>query len=255
MIQINQLTYSYAKNKTVLNDISLEWTAGRITGLLGMNGIGKTTLLKLLAGWLHTQESKTANTPICISGFTPKARDLEFLQRSYFVPEQSDALGCSGKTYKALHAPLYPNFSESAWQIAVDEFSLDLNEKLKNLSAGWFKKFNLAFALATQCSLILMDEPTNALDIPGKEQFRKLLASITTDEQTIIISTHQVRDLQQSIDSIWLLDHQELLAIKLEEHDQLEQQSLETTFNDFHKDKAAFKAHLAASVDTTEALS
>ena len=161
------------------------------------------------------------------------------MQQSYFLAEQVDALQCSCAIYKQLHAPLYPNFDEQVWLQAVELFGLDLQQKLTALSAGWLKKFYIAFAFATKAKLLLLDEPTNALDIPGKEQFRKLLVSATDESQCVIISTHQVRDLQQVIDSLWLLDQQGLLALQLENYPQLESQSLEQIFQRFSEDRLA----------------
>ena len=90
-------------------------------------------------------------------------------------------------------------------------FEMDLDVNLGELSMGQKKKVFMSFALATNTSLLLMDEPTNGLDIPGKSQFRKFLASGMSEDKTILISTHQVRDIDKVLDHVLIMDDSRVL--------------------------------------------
>jgi len=113
--------------------------------------------------------------------------------------------------YVDLYAPFYKKFDQNAYTTAINEFALPTDKKLTTLSYGQKKKFLVVFALATNCKLLLLDEPTNGLDIPSKSQFRKLLASMLTENKTFIIATHQVRDLETLIDTVVILDNGKII--------------------------------------------
>jgi ABC-2 type transport system ATP-binding protein len=105
-----------------------------------------------------------------------------------------------------LYAPFYPNFSDDEFAKHLKEFEIESESHLKRMSFGQKKKVLIAFSLATNCRLLLMDEPTNGLDIPSKSQFRRIIASSVNEERSIIISTHQIRDLGLMIDPVLILD-------------------------------------------------
>lgn len=235
MIDVKGLAYRYSNKERVFKSLDLEWPKGLITGLLGANGVGKTTLLKLLAGWVKYDQGL-----VDVLGFDPRKRQSDFLKQVYFVSQQNEAFPCTGQVYKNIHCSLYPQFNSDIWNLAVKKLDIELNKNLEQLSTGSLKKFYIAFALATKCSLIFLDEPTNPLDIPSKEQFRKLLPLCVDEEQTVIISTHQVRDLQQCVDSCWLLDRQDLISCNLIDNPQLAHFSLEQIFSEFHNNKELF---------------
>lgn len=200
MISIQDLSFSY-RSKTLFSHLDLSLSQGGICGLLGRNGAGKTTLLKLISG-LRFPRAGTVR----VAGESPSGRSARFLQQIFFIPEEFALPPVSPLKYKWLYAPFYPLFDPVLYESYLEKFELDGRENLSTCSFGQRKKFLIAFALAANCRLTLLDEPTNGLDIPSKKQFRKALASVLTDDRLFIIATHQVRDLENLIDPVVILD-------------------------------------------------
>lgn len=201
MIIIDQLSFHYQKQGRFFDNLSFNQESGSIVGLLGKNGAGKSTLLKLMAG-LYDPHSGTLE----ISGFTPVDRQPDFLGDLFMVPEEFTFPQVSIDLYLKAMSPLYPNFDDGKLDGILRDFELDRKSKIQHLSQGQRKKFLIAFALATNCRLIMLDEPTNGLDIPSKSLFRKVLVSSVTDEQLVLISTHQVKDIETIVDKVVILD-------------------------------------------------
>ena len=200
MIEIKNLSFAY-KREGLFSGLNLSLKAGGICGLLGKNGAGKTTLLKLMSGLLFPREGN-----ISIMGKDPSKRPVDFLQELIFLPEVFDLPPVTPEQYKMLYSPFYPRFSNERFNCFLQEFEVAGNKKLSMLSYGQKKKFIIAFGLATNSRLMLLDEPTNGLDIPSKSQFRKAVASCLEDDRIFIISTHQARDLERLIDPVIVLD-------------------------------------------------
>jgi ABC-2 type transport system ATP-binding protein len=206
MIQIKNLSFDYGKRKNVFQNLNLTLSEGNVYGLLGKNGAGKSSLLRNMAGLLFP------STGTCeVNGHTPQDRLPSFLQELYFLPEEFHTPPVKIREFVETYAPFYPNFSKKQFLEYLQEFQLSENEKFTELSLGQKKKALIGFALSTNTKVLLMDEPTNGLDIPSKSQFRKIIASVATDERIIVISTHQVRDLDSLIDPIIILDNSEVL--------------------------------------------
>ena len=205
MIEINNLTFSYQKNQNLFNNLSLSLELGNIYGLLGKNGAGKTTLLRLLTGMLYPEEGECL-----IDGIDAAQRTPEILQEIYVVPEEYDIEPVSINTFCKIYSPFYPKFSYNDFEKFAQELEIDTDKKLHKMSYGQKKKFLISFGLATNASYIIMDEPTNGLDIPSKSQFRKIIASSVNEERCFIISTHQVRDLENLIDPIVIIENGEI---------------------------------------------
>ena len=207
MLKINDLAFSYSGNGCkVFNDFSLEFEKGAVYGLLGKNGTGKSTLLYLITGLLHPQQGT-----VLFKGEEVRRRLPSTLSDMYIVPEEFELPSMTMKQYVKLNAPFYPNFSEEQLKKNLALFDFDENIHLGNLSMGQKKKAYMCFALAANTSLLVMDEPTNGLDIPSKSEFRRLIANNMTDEKTIIISTHQVRDIDSLLDHIVIIDQSSVL--------------------------------------------
>jgi len=207
MIDIQNLEFSYSKQTSLLSNLNLQLEAGRIHGLLGKNGEGKSTLLKLISGLVFPKQGE-----INVMGFKPEKRQPEMLQEIFFLPEELPQLTLSIENYEKVYAPFYPNFNTTQFNDYLKEFEIENKKSLLNkLSHGQKKKVFIAFGLATNTKLLLMDEPTNGLDIPSKGQFRRMVASTLDDSRCLIISTHQVRDLDSLIDSITIMDGHEIV--------------------------------------------
>lgn len=206
MITIKNLNFSYTKNKPIFSDLNLDLDTGHIYGLLGKNGAGKSTLLKNMIGLVYPNSGE-----ILILGQDVQQRNPSLLQEICFIPEDLYLPNVSVKAYLKSNARFYPNFDESYFQKLFVEFQIPANQNLGNMSYGQKKKFLISFGLATNTKVVIMDEPTNGLDIPSKAQFRKVLAAVMNDDRVIVISTHQVRDLDNLIDSVIILDQHRIV--------------------------------------------
>ena len=201
MITVKQLSFGYTRRRNIFDSLSLELPKGSIVGLLGRNGEGKTTLLKLLYGQLLRRQGE-----LKVLDSDPKHRAVSFLQQVYLLPEEFRVPPISIRSFFDISAPFYPNYDEAVAKEQIDIFGLQWDMNLKKISQGQKKKALIAFALSLRVPLLLLDEPTNGLDIPSKGEFRRAVARYTSDEQTILISTHQVRDLEQLIDRVLIME-------------------------------------------------
>ena len=207
MIKVEDLSFSYGRRKTkVLDGFSMSLNKGSVYGLLGKNGTGKSTLLYLMAGLLRPQTGK-----VYYKGVDVTLRKPTTLQDMFLLPEEFALPNVSMKQYVKLNAPFYPHFSDELLKACLRDFDMNEDIHLGELSMGQKKKAFMCFALATNTSLLMMDEPSNGLDIPSKSQFRKVIASGMTDDKAVIISTHQVRDIDSLLDHVLIMDGSELL--------------------------------------------
>ena len=201
MIEINNLSFSYKKDNKLFDSLNLKTKPGHIYGLLGKNGAGKTTLLKQVCGLLFPKEG------ICsIDSLISKTRNPEFLKKFYFIPEEFNTPAISVDRYIKIYAPFYPKFKISDFNNYAEQLKVPLDSKLNKMSYGQKKKFLLSFGLACNTDVVLMDEPTNGLDIPSKSTFRKIITSAITEDKTFLISTHQIKDIDTIIDGVIILD-------------------------------------------------
>ncbi|HEV7378755.1 MAG TPA: ABC transporter ATP-binding protein [Dyadobacter sp.] len=206
MIHLDKVSFGYSKHKKLFEDLSMNLQPGHIYGLLGKNGAGKSSLLRNMAGLLFPLSGK-----IDVNGFEPKRRQPAFLQDIFFIPEEIYLPSVTIEEYLFTLAPFYPKFDEQQFRNYIYEFDIPEKNKLTDMSYGQKKKVLTAFALATNTRVLLMDEPTNGLDIPSKSQFRKIVSSALEPNRLILISTHQVRDLDNLIDDIIILEDSEIL--------------------------------------------
>ena len=220
MINVDNISFAYAGQKTkVFDNFSLQLEANNIYGLLGKNGTGKSTLLYLISGLLRPQKGT-----VTVDGMKSIDRRPEMLEEVFIVPEEFDLPAMTLDKYVSINEPFYPHFSREVLNNCLNDFELPASLSLQSLSMGQKKKvfmsFALAagtrllfmsFALAAGTRLLLMDEPTNGLDIPSKVQFRRVVANNMTDDRTLIISTHQVHDVESLLDHILILSKDKLL--------------------------------------------
>lgn len=205
MITIKDLTFYYNKKRPIFDNVSFDMKSG-IYGLLGENGVGKTTLLHMISG-LRFPKRGSCKVDIYETCY----RNPNMLQKLFFLPEEYQAPTLSVDNFVKLNASFYPNFSEEQFRKYLGEFYVESDRKMTDLSFGQKKKAFIAYALALNTPITLLDEPTNGLDIPSKSQFRKIISSAFSDDKIILISTHQVRDLESLIDPIIILDRNQVL--------------------------------------------
>jgi len=209
MVHLENISFNYGSKKAIFEDFTLALPAGNIYGLLGKNGAGKSTLLKIIAGLLFPSSGK-----IDVVGFKPQNRYPQFLQEIYMITEEFNLPSISADRFVSLYSPFYPRFNHEVFKEYLSEFEFPEDQKLTDLSYGQKKNFLLCFGLATDCKLLILDEPTNGLDIPSKSKFRKIVANAIHDDRSFIISTHQVRDMENLIDPIIILDEGEIVLFE-----------------------------------------
>lgn len=206
MIEIKNLDFSYKKTP-VFNNINLSFPQGAIYGLLGENGVGKTTLLKIICGL-----QRPVSGSCTVDGLTSYDRLPEMLQRIVFLPDEVTLPdNATPQKYVDELSPFYPTFSQGTFLHLMQELEVEPDRKFREMSFGQQKKSLIAASLSLGTDYVLLDEPTNGLDIPSKAQFRSILSNIADEGKTIIISTHQVKDVENLIDPIVILSHNAVL--------------------------------------------
>ena len=212
MIKVSDLSFSYG-SKRVLTNISMELKGGNIYGLLGENGVGKTTLLTLLCGLKKPQAGS-----IDTDGRTPFNRQPSLLGEQFYLPDEVAPAHNKAERFGLETGSLWEHYDHSKLLQILAEFEVDASQRMDTMSSGQLKKTWIAFALACNAHYYFMDEPTNGLDIPSKAQFRSAITRYTAEDSVVVISTHQVRDLENIIDPVIILDKEEvLLNASLEE--------------------------------------
>ena len=207
MIEVNNISFRYPGTKhNVFSNFNMSLEANNIYGLLGKNGTGKSTLLYLISGLL-----RPANGEVKVDGRLATDRQQEMLKDMFIVPEELNLPPETRDTYGKINKPLHPNSSPEQLEGCLKNFELPQTLKLNELSMGQKKKVYMSFALAAGTKYLFMDEPTNGLDIPSKTQFRRVIANNMSDERTLIISTHQVHDVETLLDHILILSESEML--------------------------------------------
>lgn len=206
MIKIKDLRFYYRKKKPIFDHVSFEMKGGGIYGLLGENGVGKTTLLHIISGLRFAKEGSCK-----VLGMDASLRNPNMLNQLFYLPEEFYLPSQTIRTYVKVNSAFYPNFSREQFLKYLTDFGLEEDLKLTELSFGQKKKAIIAYAIALNTPITLLDEPTNGLDIPSKSQFRKVIASAFDESKCIVISTHQVRDLESLIDPIIILDRNQVL--------------------------------------------
>ncbi len=242
MILINNISYKYRKQtKEVFSNISFNLEQGKIYGLLGRNGVGKTTLLynilglqrpttgnitfegsqvhqspKLGAKFIRVKPAISTRGIVIGSDATAieaHQRNAEILQECFAVTEVVELPNYSLKKFIDIHAPFYPRFSEEELYQYLSTFNLTREIKdLTQLSMGEQKKVYISFALACNTKLLIMDEPTNGLDIPAKGEFRKNISLAMNANRCIVISTHQVADIENILDDVIIMNNNGILV-------------------------------------------
>ena len=215
MINIKDVTFGYSTSAKVLEDFSLQFQDGGVYGLLGKNGTGKSTLLYLITGLLRAQKGSVE-----VDGVDARKRNAEILSEIFIVPEEYDLPAISLNSYVKAIKAFYPRFSDELLEKCLREFEMPTEVNLGSLSMGQKKKVYICIALAANTKYLLLDEPTNGLDILSKSLFRKVVVAGMSEEKTLIISTHQVHDVELLLDHVVIIDRNRvLLDQKLEEGD------------------------------------
>lgn len=207
MIDIRSITFRYpGQGRNVFSDFSLSMEEGGVWGLLGKNGTGKSTLLYIISGL-----SRPRRGEVLVGGERACRRSASMMSELFLVPEEFDLPPVTLSTYVRINEGFYPRFSHEVLDSCLRDFELPASLNLGELSMGQKKKVFMSFALATGTRLLLMDEPTNGLDIPSKSQFRRAVASSMSEGRTVMIATHQVHDVEALVNRVMILSESRLL--------------------------------------------
>ncbi len=201
MIQINDLSFGYSARSQLFDNLSLNLEPGNIYGLLGKNGAGKTTLIKQMAGLLFPDKGS-----LSVMGYSPEKRAPEMLKDIFVIPEEFYLPSVSAKQFIEINGAFYPGFDQEQLNRYLKELEIEGHTMINHMSFGQKKKLIIAFSLAVNTKILMLDEPTNGLDIPSKSQFRKIISQSMNDDRLILISTHQVRDLSNLINYVIILE-------------------------------------------------
>lgn len=207
MIKIENCSFRYKRGKDfTIKGFNLAFEEGGVYGLLGENGVGKSTLLQLICGLLTPETGS-----VLFNDVNTRLRLPSTIRDIYFVPEEIELPNMKLWEFANLYGALYPKYSEDDMKRNLSTFKIIGNPNLKKLSMGQKKKIALSFAMACNTPVLIMDEPTNGLDIPGKSTFRKFIAETMADERIFIISTHQVRDVSNILDHVIIMNNNKVL--------------------------------------------
>jgi ABC-2 type transport system ATP-binding protein len=206
MITLKELTFWYSKQNRIFDNLNLKLDHGHIYGLLGKNGAGKTTLLKLLSGLSFPKTGR-----IDLDNWTPAKREPDFLSEIFLVPEEVSLPSLTARKFNSVYRGFYHRYDTSQFFTCLEKFEINTEQNLSKMSHGQKKKTMIAFAFATNTNYLFLDEPSNGLDIPSKAVLRSLLASVFSEERTIILSTHMIRDVENLIDSVIVLENRKII--------------------------------------------
>lgn len=200
-IEIKQLTKQYSKNK-VLDGVSTTIASGQVVGLLGRNGAGKTTLLSILAGLEKPDGGKTITNEI-----DPEKDPEKLRQKVALVTEECHFYGwMTPETLASTFASMYKSWNNEYYQELLKQFKIDSTKKIANFSKGTKRKLQLAFALATEPGVLLLDEPIGGIDAVAREEILgSLIQSLVDKGVTIVVSSHEINDISGVCDRIIIL--------------------------------------------------
>lgn len=213
MIKIQSMEYNYSKKINIFKDMNLEFSSGKIYGLLGKNGVGKSTLIKNITGMLFPTKGSCE-----VFGLTPGKREVKFLQYLFFVPEEYHLPNLTIKELISVYKDFYPKFDVDQFDAYIKEFNISKDKRTTELSLGQKKKILIGFALSANTKVLIMDEPTNGLDIPSKITFRNMIKDAFKEDRIVIITSHQVRDLDELIDTVIIM-HDGQILLNLDKDD------------------------------------
>lgn len=201
MVELKGISFCYDSEEKIFNDFSLRLNEGRFYGLLGKNGTGKTTFLKIISGALLVKRGE-----VIINKKDIKYRDLGTLQEIFLLPADFTFPQMNINKYVSIYSTFYPKFSKKILEDCFTNFDINKNIKnLQELSLGEKHKIAVSIAISSGTKILLFDEATNGMDIPTRKIFRKMLIKYIKEDQTVVLSTHVVHDIENLLTDIIIL--------------------------------------------------
>jgi len=192
MLQCDHLTKKY-RGLAAVNDLSLHLEKGKIYALLGPNGSGKSTFMKIAAGLIQPTKGRIRfeNTPI---GTYSKTHIAYMPTEAYFYSYMT------WQDASRYYSDFYQDFDPEYFRKLMQEFHLDLNQKISKMSSGMMAKGKIALALSRNSRLCMLDEPLNGIDIIARDQILAAIKAAASTEKTFLISSHLVDELEAMTD-------------------------------------------------------
>lgn len=195
IIKIEGLNKSYSGKKKALDNVSINVGKGRIVGLLGPNGSGKTTLIKVMTGLLKDYEGSVEIDGKKIGAYTKSIV-------SYLPDENYFADWMYAKDALTIFKDMYHDFDYDQALSIMKRFSIEPRMRIKTMSKGTKEKFQLALVMSRKAKLVILDEPIGGVDPAARELILDTILSNYSEDQTILIATHLIADIERVFDSV-----------------------------------------------------
>ncbi|MBU5312277.1 ABC transporter ATP-binding protein [Tissierella carlieri] len=197
IIEIKGLTKSYF-NKKALNNVSLDIKKGKVVGILGPNGSGKTTMIKIITGILRESKGE-----ILIDGKRPGVYTKSIVS---YLPDRNFLYNWMNiQEAINFYKDFYKDFDENKAYELLKFMKLDRNMKINSLSKGMTEKLNLTLVLSRNAKVYVLDEPIAGVDPVARDQILDAIIKNYNEESTMLITTHLVRDMENIFDDVVFL--------------------------------------------------
>ena len=197
LLEVNNL-YKSIKGKEILRGVTFKLERGKVLGIMGPNGQGKTTLLNTIEGFLKIDSGEIKLEENNISNITKAQisylQDMNIFNRSMKI---KDAIN--------LYSDFFNDFDREKMNYYLDFMNLDKNLKIKDLSKGMMEKFNLSLTLSRKAKLFLLDEPISGVDPVSREKILDAILENLSEESSMIITTHYIGELERIFDEVLFL--------------------------------------------------
>ncbi|AEY66434.1 ABC transporter ATP-binding protein [Clostridium sp. BNL1100] len=204
VIEINALHKCYGARK-VLDNVSLSLRSGTIVGLLGPNGCGKTSMIKIIAGIIQDYEGQ-----VLIDGRVPDEYTKSIVS---YLPEKTYlADNLRAKDALDFFEDFYSDFDREKATRMLSQFKLDPNQKIKSMSKGMQEKVQLILVMSRKAKVYLLDEPLGGLDPASRKAMLDIILNNYSEDAVVLLSTHLINDVERIFDRVIMVGKNRILV-------------------------------------------